>query len=398
MIIEPPEVIEDGDNTTIRTNIEYAGKKERLWYSVDKKYGQYLTSERLDGFVVGLLPLAMELREDITVKGLMSEKLYYNLMNYYMAIYQLAVPTLTAIKIYPQKLTNSRIISEEAVGTGFSGGVDSFYTISRHLLDKDIPSKYKITCLVFSNVGGHQPSGENEKSIDLFESRYEMLKSFPQDMGLDYIKIDSNLSDIVKMAFYKNFQLSYLSSPLLLQKLFGKYYFASGFSYKDSHVCNVKDIAYTDSAAVHLLSTESLDIISSGGEVSRIEKTRAITCSGIAKHRLNVCQMPHDDGKNCSICVKCNRTLITLELLGCVDQYSDVFDLKKWRSVRNMYIIDKILRKSDDSLINEIKDYAKLAKYKFSSSQKLAALILNVTPGPIYRTLKGLFIKTKMKH
>jgi hypothetical protein len=398
MIIGQPEVVEDGNDTIIQTNIEYAGKKERLWYSVHKKYSRYLTPERLDGFVVGLLPLAMELREDITAKGLMSEKLYYNLMNYYMPIYHLAIPAFTAIKIFPGELTNNRIISQEAVGTGFSGGVDSFYTISRHLLDNDIPSKYKVSHLVFSNVGGHQPVGENEKSQDLFESRYEILKSFPHDIGLDYIKINSNLSDIVKMDFYKSFQPSYLSSPLLLQKLFGKYYIASGVSYKDFHVCNVTDIAYTDSMAVHLLSTESLDIISSGGEVSRIEKTRAITSSGIAKHRLNVCQTPHDDGKNCSTCVKCTRTLMTLELLGCTDQYSDVFDLKRWRSVRNMYIIDKILRKSDDALINEIKDYAKIIKYKFSYSQKLAALILNVTPAPIYKSLKGLFIKTKIKH
>jgi hypothetical protein len=86
VLIHSPEIIEKADVAILQSNIEYGRKQEKLWYSVDRKYGQYLTSEKVDAFVVGILPLAMELGEDITVKGTISEKLYHNLTNYYINI------------------------------------------------------------------------------------------------------------------------------------------------------------------------------------------------------------------------------------------------------------------------------------------------------------------------
>ena len=49
-------------------------------------------TERYDGFLVALLPLAMQIGEDIEIEGSVSEQLLYNISNYFMKILTLAVP------------------------------------------------------------------------------------------------------------------------------------------------------------------------------------------------------------------------------------------------------------------------------------------------------------------
>ena len=73
-------------------------------------------------------------------------------------------------------------------------------------------------------------------------------------------------------------------------------------------------------------------------------------------HRyLNVCVDPSFEGRNCSVCFKCCRTLLTLELLGVADLYKETFDLEKFRRVRNRYVL-KVLRYKRGSFEAEIAD------------------------------------------
>ena len=39
---------------------------------------------------------------------------------------------------------------------------------------------------------------------------------------------------------------------------------------------------------------------------------------------------PNVDERNCSECKKCNRTLVALDALGKLDEYSSIFDLSKY--------------------------------------------------------------------
>lgn len=395
MLINPIELIEDETRTTLQSIIEYSGKQEKLWYSVDKKYGQYLTTEKLDGFLVGVLLLAMELGEDIAVKGPLSEKLYHNLTNYYMNIIRLAIPSLKPIKIIPDSLDDGKQYNcEGAVGTGFSAGIDSFFTVLHYLLADDVLPNYRITHFIFSNVGSHG-SFNSQRARVLFSSRYELIRGFPEELGIDFIKVDSNLSEILKMSFQKTHQPRTLSCALLLQKLFSKFYYASAFRYQDSFIGETDDIAHTDSSAVHLLSTETLEFISSGCQYSRVEKTRRVAFSDVANHWLNVCVNP-EDGKNCSSCWKCCRTLFTLELLGVIDKFSEVFDLNKWRKVRNHYINKQVLR-NRGSLFEEIREHAARIGYSFPVWQRVLAKTLNFIPMPLYNLVRKCYKAVKLR-
>mgnify|MGYP003577444638 FL=1 len=74
-----------------------------------------------------------------------------------------------------------------------------------------------------------------------------------------------------------------------------------------------------------------------------------------SRRYLNVCVDPAFEGRNCSVCFKCRRTLMTLELLGKAEDYREVFDLEKFRATKNSYLA-RVLRYKKGSFDAEIAD------------------------------------------
>ena len=143
---------------------------------------------------------------------------------------------------------------------------------------------------------------------------------------------------------------------LLLQGLFGKYLYASAYHHKDCHFRETYDHAFSDPAAVHLLSTETLRSISTGCQYTRVEKTAKVSDWTIAQRYLNVCTNAEASGQNCSTCEKCCRTLLTLELLGGLERFGKVFNISSYRSVRSAAFLSKCLDSQDDPFCKEIAD------------------------------------------
>jgi hypothetical protein len=379
MIINPIEISDLDDRVKIQSLIEYSDKKKYLWYSIPKKFSPYVTTEKLDGFLVGVLMLAMKLGEDIEVKGAVSERLYFSLTESYMKIMQILIPDLIKVNINPQYLDNGKTAEcSGAVVTGFSAGVDSFCTVYDHYFN-DTPPDYKITHFVFNNVGSHG-IGDSEKNRALFNARYDLVKGYPREIGIEFIKIDSNLSEVLEMNYEQTHVPRNVSAMLLLQKLFAKYYYSSSLQYKDCSIKPYYDMAITDPVAVHLLSTETLECISTGCQYSRVEKTRRLAKLPGANRWLNVCVKPSPDGKNCSTCWKCCRTLLTLEVLGLLEDFGQVFSLDKWKRVKNRYLLG-IIGNSKDLLAKEIIDYARIAGYQFNPWLVVASTSLNFSVG-----------------
>jgi hypothetical protein len=395
MIINPVEISESDEEVKIQSLIEYSGKKKYLWYSIPKKFSRYLTTEKLDGFLVGVLLLAMRLGEDVNVKGAVSEKLYFNLTNSYMRIVQCIMPALKKVNINPQYLDDGkRAKSEGAVATGFSGGVDSFCTIYDHYLNEKVPS-YKITHLVFLNVGSHG-EWDSRQARELFNARYNLVKGYASEIGLEFIKIDSNLSDVLRLSFQHTYVPRNISAILLLQKLFSKYYVSSSYRYEDCVIKPHYEIGLVDPMAVHLLSTETLECISTGSQYSRVEKTKLIAKIPGVNRWLNVCVSSSSGGKNCSVCMKCCRTLLTLEMLGILENFDQVFNLDKWKKVKTGYLI-KNLGNKEDQYIREIREYAKSVGYLFNPWQMAVSEILNFKIGSAGASLSK-FIKVFHDH
>lgn len=132
-----------------------------MYYELETKYSNYLVTERNDSFFIGLLPYALFKGHSIQSEAPISEKLLYQVKNHLIpALHGYA--GLSSIDITTSTISG-KLNSQKAVGTGFSGGVDSFYTLSSHI--KEETKGFNITHITFLNVGSHGDFGGEEARL-----------------------------------------------------------------------------------------------------------------------------------------------------------------------------------------------------------------------------------------
>jgi hypothetical protein len=100
-----------------------------------------------------------------------------------------------------------------------------------------------------------------------------------------------------------------------------------------------------------LLSTESVTFYSAGSNYSRVQKTQIVSEFELSYQYLNVCLFKI---KNCGRCLKCKRTLLTLDILGCIEKYRNVFNLDAFYKIKDSYIKEVIASKNSDILFKDI--------------------------------------------
>jgi hypothetical protein len=377
MNIFNPQVTQSSE--TIKLSVFVESKKlgmKELWFSVPVEYGDYLCKERLDGFLVGMLFPAMQYGEDIHVIGCISEKLLFNLNNYVVPMVLAFSPSCKKIKISAEKTTFSQL-GGRSVGSGFSGGIDSFSTIyDRFELEKSHVNR--INSLTFLNVGSHGDKDHIEFAARKFRERFRHLKKFTDEIGLDFIPVDSNLHAFHPWGHQKTHTLTSASGALVLQGRFSKYYYASpGIDYGDMLLYAMhyreKDIgAYCEPMLLPLLSTESLDFISDGYSYSRLSKTMRIADYEPVRKYLNVCVSDTEEFNNCSVCPKCCRTIMTLSSIGKLEDFRDVFDIDKYNNEAKLkFVCKQVLTKNTDPFARDNVRTAevngvKLPSYAFS--------------------------------
>ncbi len=349
------QISQENEDVKISVSIESGriGFKE-LWFSTPKKYEACLCKSRMDGFLVGMIYPAMKYGEDIHVRGCVSEKLLFNLNNYVVPLLLVFSPSCKHIKITADETSTERFDCNW-VGTGFSGGVDSSCTIYDRL-ELENSLDYKINSFLFLNVGSH--SWGDQKDLEFaknkFQKRYDYLKRFTDEIGLDFIPLDSNLHAFHPWGHQKTHTLTTAAGVLLLEGFFRKYYYSSlGWSYSEifryHETYMDSDIAIFDPILLPLLSTESLELIPDGFQYTRTEKTLHIIDYELFRRYLNVCVSTEDSHKNCSVCSKCCRTLMTLRSLGKIDQFSHLFDIEKYKKkAERRYICEQMLVRKKD--------------------------------------------------
>jgi hypothetical protein len=356
MKISKPEILRQENEIVFRVRVESSEGIEILWYSLDKKFMDFLT-DFCDAPLVALLIPAMAKGEDVYLAGTISERLWYNVSGPYQRLLQLVIPSLRGIRIFPGEV-QSRNHRAPGVATGFSCGIDSYCVLADHHY-ADVPSGFRVTHLLFNNVGSHGEGGER-----LFRERCARIEPVAERMGLPFIMVNSNVD-----AFYRkdlDFQQTHTprnaSVPLLLQGGIGRYMYASAYNFTDAFVGATYDMAYCDTTALPLLSTERLDAISVGSEYTRVEKTLRVAEIPDSYRTLYVCVSPKK-AENCSECWKCMRTLLTLDIAGLMDRYSASFNLDTYKHQWSKYI-GSVLR-SRDPLLREIVAFARDRHYPF---------------------------------
>lgn len=212
---------------------------EEVFYATTKDYGQYLTNESSDCFVVGILLMAIKLGQDIECDTI-SEKLYYNLVH-------TVIPILAQIyggkeiKIHCKHLSNQNY-QAKAVATGCSLGVDSFSTIIDHI-GTDCSPSYRLTHFTYFNVGAHGDKNL-DKVKESYDNDFKLVDAYAETKKIPVVAVESNISKLYEgFDFNQCALIRNMSVVLSMQKLFRRYIYASSFHIRDTSFSN-KDMHY----------------------------------------------------------------------------------------------------------------------------------------------------------
>jgi len=360
MRISNSEISVDQDRAILHATCAYGGRTETLWYSVERRYLEYLDQDTQDAFVLGTMLIAMRLGEDIHVEGSISERLYYNLSHYVVPILRLLLPDLHSVAIIPAHLQpDNHLYDTEGVATSFSGGIDSFSCLVDHLFG-NVPKAYRITHLVMNNTGSHGNNGHV-----LFRKRCRRLAVLASELNLQFVAIDSNLHNLlVNWNHQETSTVRDISAAMILPGLYRRYYYPSSYDYGSCYIGPTYSMGYSEPTLLPLLATGSTEFIPTGSQYSRVEKTLQVTAVPLSYEYLDVCTDARDreSSRNCSICNKCLRTLVTLEVLGKLRLYDKVFDIDTYRRYRKWYLAQVFL--GVDPFAVEIGKLAKERKYQ----------------------------------
>ena len=354
----------------------------KLYFEVDKKYADCLCTERSDAFVIAFFWYAMVTGEDIYFEIPMSRRLYNGLTD-------TLIPALSADGHRQIKLkgpvTSDKLECNGAVGTGMSLGVDSFYTMHT----------YKLTHLAYyawGHLGVLKMTDANRISMAEYykmvdkvdEIKTAKISRFADEAGYEYLYVKSNLDEdfyrggILYDTMYRN-----LACTLAVQKLFRTYISSSSGNGGDQETGLFVPTQNYENLICENCKTETLDYISSD-DVKRFDKIERLADDLEVAKRLDVCfdtrysDIHHLREKNCGECYGCLKTMVVLDLLGKLDQYEKVFELKNYYADRRKYI--KILadgsRRPESSALRVC--WADIVKYAKAHSGELCEIILEL--------------------
>lgn len=332
-------------------------------------------SDRFDAIAVLFVHQAVEYGYNLESVCPLSEELYYTLTRH-------VIPHLYAAnKEYATEITIKAPLIKESYhgawnGTGVSCGVDSMSAIYEYTQQIEL-DEYKLTHLVYLKVGQHAETiGRYDKELELshFLEGLANAKAFAKDVNLPLIIGESNFNEVVCSAFgysslVPTFTYRNLGSMLMLQNYFSKYFYASSYGDINHFKVDLKgDVAYYERWLLPLISTDSIHFYSASKSLERFEKTAMLTEYTPSYKHLSVCWR---GGKNCGYCSKCIRTMVTLDLLGALDKYAEVFDMELFQARRSDLYVRVYQKRKQDPFYEEIAQYMEKHKIKKPGLNKM---------------------------
>lgn len=308
---------------------------------------------------------AMYYNEPIEIDGYVSKRIYHNVTHYVEAIVRDFKPsTHKIIDIKVKGFKDAEKNEELHIGTGFSGGIDSFSTLKDNFFDTEDPD-YKVDTLFFFHVGQYG-NVNNPKTWERAFNRFGITQRFAKEIGVNAIMMNTNLFDFYKPEWeYQAGVLNRIASVLVFQKALKRYYISNAYTYGE-----MLDFAhdrvfleeFSDPYIMPLLSPVGLEIVCDGAQYRRTTKTERVVKLPLTKKYLNVCvnaDDSHVEAKNCSECSKCMRTMMALESLGVLESFNSVFDINKYHNNQLKFKSWQIQRYGIDAFARDNIDFAR---------------------------------------
>jgi hypothetical protein len=309
---------------------------ESLWFAVGPEAAELL-ADRADHVAVALLLPAMRYGRNLRVGGSVTDSLLHRLNHDVQSLVRVVHPTYHSIEVTADD-TIAAGTAPAGVATGFSGGVDSFATLTEYASAGAAPAALHITHLLNNNVGAH-----GEEGGMLWRRRFDALRPVAADLCLPFVRVDSNLDlHYPRMGFMQTVTFRNAAVVHLLGGGIGRSYHASEGTYRNVRMPPTHgDIGLAGAMTFPLLSTAALTVESTSSGMTRIERTLALVGGPYARY-LDVCiDADPDRTTNCSRCWKCMRTMLTLEIAGSLDEFiPGVFVREPYERRRTQYYAD----------------------------------------------------------
>lgn len=313
--------------------------------------------------LIGLLYPAMVLGEDLEIEAAVSPILLYSAQQDIQSLLIDYRPDLKRIKVTATAVTSPPDPPPTNVATGFSAGVDTFTTLALFTAN-DVPASRRITSLTTFDCGA---MGPYEQTLGIFEKYSQRVRNYAEDNNFKWQTVRSNIDQFYE-AVDQGFQLTHVvrnaATALIFEDIFSTYLCSSTYPYRSINSKN-DDMSYIEPILLPLLSTETLQFVSAGAGLARHQKTQLISTYPPAMQMLDVCVAPADKRLsnqkiNCCKCWKCSRMMLNLDLLGRLDDFSEVFDINyyhrnKARLMLSVYESAQQGKPADRDLINLMK-------------------------------------------
>jgi hypothetical protein len=317
IVVHEPQLLRRGATTRVTAWIEIpAAGTQEIWFEADDE--GVFASEGSDAFAATALPLACALGVPLEVRGRVSPRLAWGLREL-LRLHRLWWPMRTKHVEMTFRCLEEQHERGVAVGCGFSGGVDSFFSLLRHVPRNETIPAYAITHMVMIN------GFDFDRDLDgdgWFEALLRVYRPLAAAEGVRLMTIRTNMAGLFRLdtgVHWHDWLGMLLAVPALaFGRGFGRYYIGSAEGYAD--LASYGSSPLTDP----WFSTDGLQIIHDGAEATRIEKLTALAGWPRTWDLLRVCrdkQWRNVDVErgvvdNCGRCEKCVRTRIVLELIG----------------------------------------------------------------------------------
>ena len=187
-------------------------------------------------------------------------------------------------------------------------------------------SDYPLTHLTVFNNGFFDGPAYRKN----FHRACQKVQTFATEAGLQYICMDSNITEVLPEHFLDVYSFRNLACAMALHELFSVYLLSSGHDFA-SFYFDLHNSATYDMLTVSCAQTESLRIYLSGAQVKRWQKLEALSQWPTSYTWLHPCVFGFAGEKNCGRCKKCIRTQTSLYALGKLDRYEAMFDIPAYK-------------------------------------------------------------------
>jgi len=277
----------------------------RLWYEVPEGRERQVP-EDCDHLALGVAYLVMQLGLDVRIHGQVSPSLLRNLEEYRAAWCEM-VQGLVNVEVRADLEREAEPPSgRQGALVSFSGGVDSAFTAYRHVRRAGVLHPRDVSAAVMVH-GFDIPIDERLTFSGAMERSARMVSS----IGLELIPVATNHREVVG-DWPHSHGAAVASCLALLGAGYREGLVGQTFTYGEiRHIAEGVN-ALTDP----LLSSDSFRIVPDGAAFERADKIRVLGAWKEFLRDARVCWQGAQKDRNCCVCEKCIRNILTFRALG----------------------------------------------------------------------------------